>query len=83
MSARCLIGGETAPDSIGNLSLRADLEILTLLLQAGADVYTKDRNGSTALHRSVKLRDRPAIQELINHRVDLHANDKHGGCHWS
>ncbi|HET6249350.1 MAG TPA: ankyrin repeat domain-containing protein [Tepidisphaeraceae bacterium] len=54
------------------------LKTLALLLHAGADIHTADKNGATALHRAVRTRCSDAVTYLLKSGANPKAKNKPG-----
>jgi ankyrin repeat protein len=46
------------------------VKMIRLLLDAGADLHARDKNGATALHRAVRTRGAAAVKCLLNAGAD-------------
>ena len=55
---------------------RAD--VARVLIEAGADVNAKSRNGMTALMRAAKYNNAEQVELLIESGADVNAMDKYG-----
>ncbi|KAH7380994.1 ankyrin repeat-containing domain protein [Cadophora sp. MPI-SDFR-AT-0126] len=56
-----------------------DLDLLVArMLEAGADINNRNRQGETALHLAVKLGRRVATKILLSHGANLHARNSSG-----
>ncbi|XP_078699981.1 uncharacterized protein LOC144926827 [Branchiostoma floridae x Branchiostoma belcheri] len=53
--------------------------VVELLIQHGADLEARDRNGQTALHRASRDGHTGVVELLIQHGADLEAMDRFGG----
>lgn len=53
-------------------------EFVKFLIENGADVNSKDKNGNTALISASSNRDLEIAKLLIENRADLNAKNKHG-----
>ena len=56
----------------------ASPEMVELLLNAGAKINTADRNGKTALHEAVLLKNRDAVLLLLEHGAKVNEKDSQG-----
>lgn len=58
---------------------RGDHELVSLLVDYGADVNASDvRRGATAVHRAVARRDLDLIRYLLSHGAYINARDRYG-----
>ncbi|MCJ1279828.1 hypothetical protein MMC21_007652 [Puttea exsequens] len=57
---------------------RGYCQIIRILLESGADLDLKDREGRTALLRAVNRGEIDAVRELMDHSVDLESIDNNG-----
>ncbi|KAJ0158469.1 hypothetical protein CTA2_11518 [Colletotrichum tanaceti] len=54
------------------------VQILEFLIEAGADVHARNRNGETALHIAVRRGKKLAMRTLTRHGANAHARDAEG-----
>ena len=59
-------------------ALTGNSEIVDLLLESGADVNARNRDGGTALHAAVFLGQSDVAQQLLNAGADVNAEDWDG-----
>jgi hypothetical protein len=57
---------------------KRQVETLSVLLNAGADLHAQDQNGATALHRAVRTRCAAAVVHLLSAGSDPTSRNKSG-----
>jgi len=57
---------------------KEDLEMLKLLIDAGADINAKDENGRTPLFGAIESNSRAMIELLVSLGAEVNAKDKNG-----
>lgn len=57
---------------------RRQVQMIEVLLKAGADIHARDKNGATPLHRAVRTRCADAIKFLLNAGSDATLKNKPG-----
>ena len=62
-----------------HITARLNLPVLTIsLLNQGADIHAKDKDGWTPLHSAAKENASATAEILLNQGADIHAKDKFG-----
>jgi len=71
--------GDTALLSVGFISdsIDDDIEIVRLLIKAGADIDFQDSNGSTALHSAVMFERSYLVKALLDNGANTEIRDKY------
>lgn len=57
---------------------KRQVRMIELLLEAGADIHTQDKNGATPLHRAVRTRCAAAVKALLAAGADATLKNKPG-----
>ncbi|MCY4404573.1 MAG: ankyrin repeat domain-containing protein [Candidatus Poribacteria bacterium] len=60
-------------------ALMGHTEIITYLLEKGADINTRNRDGNTALHTAAFLGRADVVELLLEHGVDVNVRNNSGG----
>ena len=71
-------GGARESTPLSEASLRGNLDVLELLLEAGAEVYPRDCKGATALHYAAFQGHADVAQLLIDNRANVSATASDG-----
>ncbi|KAK0057167.1 ankyrin-1 [Biomphalaria pfeifferi] len=66
------------PLNVSLLSTTCPTELVITLIQAGADVNTRNEKGETALHKAVVSQNLDIVKELVKARCDIEITDHEG-----
>ncbi len=64
---------------LSTAALMEHTEIMTFLLEKGADINARNRDGNTALHAAAFLGRAEAVELLLEHGVDVNVRNNAGG----
>lgn len=64
---------------LSTAALMGHTEIMAFLLEKGADINTRNRDGNTALHAAAFLGRADAVELLLEHGVDANVRNNQGG----
>ena len=79
MISACTANGTEDPQSRrGSEMPHGRRSTVKSLIELGADINSKDKNGSTALMRSAALGHTKLVEELLSHGADTGTRDKNG-----